>query len=478
MHTKTNIIMPRRKKAKSKVQGGASDSQRGAEGRKKGTKRARVHGSATGAAANSPVGRHGGGASGKKNNKSAAKNYRERKKARVNQLREHVARLQQENVDLKDQLEMLRKTQDRSGTSQQDIALKEAAAVVEAVSRKKGATKEDFEQAIEGVKETVGAHLARLKYHLEQATIMLKPVKTYQVLLYIFTEKRQPVTVDNQNPTLAHYLDELLDVTREQIEGREKYRSYILERCAQLHASLALFKKLRETAVNEIREFYLMLRKVKNVLTLQQRIEFLRLVHNDEGIRNLIKAVHSNGVSRESSVLSVLKQYGKGAASSSVAESSAVGSSASSSSSAGGGADGEAKLMRFEQTAMERFAYGVRRLKEFPNIARCCPGKFQWFITDATSNVANSKCVESFVFDLSKPPGRLKQGSCRMPDAILTISELDFFLMMEGDANAQELYIQRRLELEGNVKLSLRLWHALESLSQAPSIPAMPRVVL
>ena len=74
------------------------------------------------------------------------------------------------------------------------------------------------------MRQTVGAHLARLTYHLEQAAIMMKPVKTYQVLLYIFTEERQPVTVDNSHPTLAHYLDELLNVTPEQIEDREKHQ--------------------------------------------------------------------------------------------------------------------------------------------------------------------------------------------------------------------------------------------------------------
>ena len=177
----------------------------------------------------------------------------------------------------------------------QDQALQNAAAGVEAVSQKEDATKEDFQLAIEGVKQTVGAHLARLTYHLEQAAIMMKPVKTYQVLLYIFTEERQPVTVDNSHPTLAHYLDELLNVTPEQVEGREKHRDFVLERCAQLHASLALFKRLRETAAKEIREFYLSLRKVQNVLTIQQRIEFLRLVHNDKNIRELIKAVLQRG---------------------------------------------------------------------------------------------------------------------------------------------------------------------------------------
>ena len=172
---------------------------------------------------------------------------------------------------------MLQTTASKSGTNVQDHALRKAAAGLEAVSKKEGATKEDFHEAIEGVRQTVGAHLARLTYHLEQAAIMMKPVKTYQVLLYIFTEERQPVTVDNSHPTLAHYLDELLNVTPEQIEGREKHRSFVLERCAQLHASLELFKRLRETAAKEIREFYRSLQEVKNFLTLQQRIEFLRL---------------------------------------------------------------------------------------------------------------------------------------------------------------------------------------------------------
>ena len=44
-------------------------------------------------------------------------------------------------------------------------------------------------------------------------------------------------------------------------------------------------------------------------------------------------------------------------------------------------------------------------------------------------------------------------------------------MLMEGDANAQELYVQRKFEVEGNIKLALRLWHSLESLSSAPALP-------
>ena len=120
---------------------------------------------------------------------------------------------------------------------------------------------------------------------------------------------------------------------------------------------------------------------------------------------------------------------------------------------------------------MERFRHAVRRLKDFPNIARCCPGKFQWIIADATSDAATSDGVESFVFDLTTPPGLVRQGHCRKPDATLSASEVDFFMMMEGHANAQELYVQRKLEVQGNIKLTLRLWHSLESLSGAPALP-------
>jgi len=88
---------------------------------------------------------------------------------------------------------------------------------------------------------------------------------------------------------------------------------------------------------------------------------------------------------------------------------------------------------------MERFKQSTDKLKDYPSIARSCPGKFQWVISDSTSHATGT---ESFVFDLTTPPGLVREGSCENPDAVVTLSELDFFRMMEGECNAQELFVR------------------------------------
>ena len=387
-----------------------------------------------------------------KNNKSAAKHYRERKKQRIAQIRERVARVQQENVDLTDQLDVLSTT--AGGATAGDTAMKTAAEGLDVVCLKKEATDQDFEMAIKTLAHTVGAHMARLAYHLEQAETMLIPVKTYQVLLYIFTEERRPVTVDNRDPTLAHYLDELLNVTPEQIEGREQHREFVLERCAQLHASLELFKTLRGTATSEIKEFYGGLKDLQECFSVQERANFLRLVYNDQKIRKLLKSVNS---------------LGEGTSKASHTNSSVVGGSNASSDSDNG--SGGPVGPRFSYTAMERFMQSTDKLKDYPSISRSCPGKFQWFVSESTSSATGTNGTEAFVFDLTTPPGSVRQGTCRNPDAVLCLTEIDFFRMMDGACNAQELFVSQKMAISGNIKMTLKLWHCVESLADAPVIP-------
>ena len=410
-----------------------------------------------------------------KKNRSAAKHYRERKKQRVSQLKLKLARVQQENVDLKDQLDVLNTTAGHATMG--DSAMQKAAAGLDVVCVKKDATDSDFEKAIQTLSQTVGAHLARLGYHLEQAEYMLIPVKTYQVLLYIFTEERRPVTVDNRDPTLAHYLDELMNVTPEQIEGREQHREFVLERCAQLHASLDLFKRLRGTATSEIKEFYAGLKDMKDCFTVQERANFLRLVYNDPQIRKLLKSVNAMGNSsgpgspRHSTMgaSGSSGSSGSGSSSSSSSSSSSVAAAASVS-----GADSRQQTTpRFSVTAMERFKQSADKLQDYPSIARSCPGKFQWFVSDSTSTATGTNGTEAFVFDLTTPPGSLRQGTCRTPDAVLCLSELDFFRMMDSECNAQELFVSQRMEISGNIKMTLKLWHCVESLAEAPTIPKL-----
>jgi uncharacterized protein (UPF0254 family) len=105
-------------------------------------------------------GREDDGVKPPKKNKSAAKHYRERKKQRVAQLRERVARVQQENVDLKDQLDVLSTTAGNATAG--DDCLKRAAEGLDVVCLKKEATDHEFELSIQTLAQTVGAHIARL----------------------------------------------------------------------------------------------------------------------------------------------------------------------------------------------------------------------------------------------------------------------------------------------------------------------------
>ena len=91
---------------------------------------------------------------------------------------------------------------------------------------------------------------------------------------------------------------------------------------------------------------------------------------------------------------------------------------------------------------MERFKQSADKLKDYPSIARSCPGKFQWLISDSTSSATGTNGEEAFVFDLTTPPGDVQQGTCPNPDAVLSVAEVDFFRMMDSKCNAQDLFVR------------------------------------
>src|SRR5687767_8017816 len=96
-------------------------------------------------------------------------------------------------------------------------------------------------------------------------------------------------------------------------------------------------------------------------------------------------------------------------------------------------------------TAELVFAEIDKALKADSSIAPKIGGVFLFKIGD-----------KQYTLDLKSGSG-VKQGAVGTPDVTLTVAEPDFVKLMTGQVNGQNLFMQGKLKIQGNMGLAMKL---------------------
>jgi len=99
-----------------------------------------------------------------------------------------------------------------------------------------------------------------------------------------------------------------------------------------------------------------------------------------------------------------------------------------------------------EMNAQQVFDAIAEGIKSDPSLTKTVGGVFHFKV--------NGK---SYTVDLKNAPGSVKAGAPEKEDCTITISEADFVQMMLGKANGQNLFMQGKLKIGGNMGLAMKL---------------------
>ena len=102
--------------------------------------------------------------------------------------------------------------------------------------------------------------------------------------------------------------------------------------------------------------------------------------------------------------------------------------------------------------AAEVFERLAAHLVENPGLAAKIGAVYQFYITGADGAPGGE-----WVLDLKQPPGAVRSGTDRAADCALTMSDEDFVALSRGALNPIAALGQRRLKLEGNMMLAMKL---------------------
>jgi putative sterol carrier protein len=134
-----------------------------------------------------------------------------------------------------------------------------------------------------------------------------------------------------------------------------------------------------------------------------------------------------------------LDKIPKSPSSGSPAPASSSGSSASSSS---GGASGFRAAAVFDELK--------KRIQLDPNLVQSVGAVYQFDISKGGS-------TQTWTVDLKNGKGSVSQGKSDKADCILTIGDDEFVGMMTGKMNSQQLFMQGKLKIKGNMGLAMKL---------------------
>jgi len=121
----------------------------------------------------------------------------------------------------------------------------------------------------------------------------------------------------------------------------------------------------------------------------------------------------------------------------------AASSSSSPSASAGSSAGGFRAAVVFEELS--------KRIASSPELVQQIGGIYQWEITKPGAS------TQFWTADLKNGKGNVAQGKADKPDCTLTVSDDDFVGMMTGKLNSQQLFMQGKLKIKGNMGLAMKL---------------------
>jgi len=71
--------------------------------------------------------------------------------------------------------------------------------------------------------------------------------------------------------------------------------------------------------------------------------------------------------------------------------------------------------------------------------------------------VNEAKETKSWVVDVKNSPGSVRSGTTDKPDCTISITDEDFIALVTGKKNGQQLFMQGKLKVKGNMGLALKL---------------------
>ena len=94
-----------------------------------------------------------------------------------------------------------------------------------------------------------------------------------------------------------------------------------------------------------------------------------------------------------------------------------------------------------------------QRVSNNPDLVKNVNGIFEWNVTKG------GKLAGQWIVDLKTGSGSVITGPCKQgkPDCTLTVEDDDLMSIAKGKANPQQLFIQGKLKVMGNIMLSMKL---------------------
>jgi len=93
----------------------------------------------------------------------------------------------------------------------------------------------------------------------------------------------------------------------------------------------------------------------------------------------------------------------------------------------------------------------TKRIATTPSLVQQIGGIYQWEITKSGSP------SQFWTVDLKNGKGNVAQGKTDKADCSLTVGDDDFVGMMTGKLNSQQLFMQGKLKIKGNMGLAMKL---------------------
>mmetsp|Transcript_1527 Transcript_1527/g.2026 ORF Transcript_1527/g.2026 Transcript_1527/m.2026 type:complete len:242 (+) Transcript_1527:111-836(+) len=92
----------------------------------------------------------------------------------------------------------------------------------------------------------------------------------------------------------------------------------------------------------------------------------------------------------------------------------------------------------------------AKRIAANPDLVQAVGGVYQFEISKG-----NTK--QSWTVDLKNGKGSVKPGVAEKADCVLTLGDDDFVGMMQGKLNSQQLFMQGKLKIKGNMGIAMKL---------------------
>jgi 3-hydroxyacyl-CoA dehydrogenase/3a,7a,12a-trihydroxy-5b-cholest-24-enoyl-CoA hydratase len=92
----------------------------------------------------------------------------------------------------------------------------------------------------------------------------------------------------------------------------------------------------------------------------------------------------------------------------------------------------------------------AKRIASNPDLVQAVGGIYQF-------EISRGNTKQSWTVDLKNGKGSVKSGAADKADCVLTLGDDDFVGMMQGKLNSQQLFMQGKLKIKGNMGIAMKL---------------------